>query len=175
MPRYIRAFAPGGTFFFTVALLERRRRLLTERIDDLRMAFSEAKQRRPFIIEAIVILPDHLHCVWTLPPGDSDLSRRWHDIKSRFAAQMPQGERRSLRRQKNGERGIWQRRFWEHCIRDERDLERHIDYIHFNPVKHSHVRRVIDWPYSSFHRYVRAGILPWNWAAGDEIKMMNIE
>ena len=175
MPNYIRAFAPGGAFFFTVALLKRKQRLLTEHIDDLRSVFSEAKRRRPFTIEAIVILPDHLHCIWTLPPGDGDFSKRWHDIKSRFAAKIPQDERRSIRRQKKGERGIWQRRFWEHLIRDERDLERHIDYIHFNPVKHGYVTRVINWPYSSFHRYVRSGILPENWAAGDEIRTMNLE
>ena len=107
MPNYIRAFAPGGTFFFTVALLERRQRLLTEHIDELRSVFSAAKQRRPFTIQAIVILPDHLHCIWTLPVGDSDFSTRWHDIKSRFAAKIPKGERCSIRRRnKGGERHL---------------------------------------------------------------------
>jgi putative transposase len=128
MPQYIRAFVPGGTFFFTVTLLERRRKLLTENIDSLREVFKAARRRRPFTIEAIVILPDHLHCIWTLPSGDADFSTRWHDIKARFAAQISGGERLSGRRVKKGERGIWQRRFLEHVIRDEGDYERHINY-----------------------------------------------
>ena len=94
MPQYLRAFVPGGTFFFTVTLLERRRKLLTEHIDDLRAVFKAARQRRPFTVEAMVILPDHLHCIWTLPSEDADFSTRWHDIKARFAAQIPGGERR---------------------------------------------------------------------------------
>jgi putative transposase len=92
MPQYIRAFVPGGTFFFTVTLLERRRQLLTENIDTLREVFQAARRRRPFTIDAIVILPDHLHCIWTLPSGDADFSTRWHDIKARFAARIPRGE-----------------------------------------------------------------------------------
>jgi len=175
MPNYIRALVPGGTFFFTVALLERRRRLLTENIDDLRAVFSGARRRRPFRIDAIVVLPDHLHCIWTLPPGDSDFSARWHDIKARFAARVPKGERLSARREKKGERGIWQRRFWEHVIRDETDFERHADYIHYNPVKHGHVGSVAEWPYSSFRRYVAHGIFPSSWAASDDVKDLNME
>jgi putative transposase len=165
MPNYVRAFVPGGTFFFTVALLERRQRLLTDHIDVLRTAVRNARRRRPFTIDAMVVLPEHLHCVWTLPPDDADFSARWHDIKSRFAAAIPAGEPLSARRLRKGERGIWQRRFWEHCIRDERDLSNHIDYIHFNPVKHGHVTRVADWRYSSFHRYVRDGVYPLDWAS----------
>jgi putative transposase len=106
MLQYIRAFVPGGTFFFTVTLLERRRNLLTENIDILREVFKNARQRRPFTVEAIVIFPDHLHCLWTLPAGETDFSTCWHDIKARFAAQIPEGERLSTRRQKKGERGI---------------------------------------------------------------------
>jgi putative transposase len=175
MPQYIRAIVPGGTFFFTVTLLERRRNLLTEHIDNLRAAFRAARQRRPFTIEAIVILPDHLHCVWTLPAGDADFSTRWHDIKARFADQIPPGERLSERRRQKGERGIWQRRFWEHVIRDERDYERHVDYIHYNPVKHGHVMRVADWPYSSFHQYVERGIYTFEWTADDDVRCMEME
>ncbi len=130
MPRYIRAFVPGGTFFFTVALLDRRRQFLTEKIDTLREVFQAARQRRPFTIEAIVILPDHLHCIWTLPAGEADFSSRWRDIKARFAAQIAKGERLSPRRLQKGERGIWQRRFWEHVISDEDDYARHVDYIY---------------------------------------------
>jgi len=144
MPNYIRAFVPGGTFFFTVALLERRRRLLTENIDDLRDVFADARRRRPFSLDAIVVLPDHLHCIWTLPPDGADFSSRWHDIKACFAARIDRGERLSARRIEKGERGIWQRRFWEHVIRDERDFERHVDYIHYNPVKHGYVARAAD-------------------------------
>jgi len=175
MPQYIRAFVPGGTFFFTVTLLERRRKLLTENIDNLREVFKAARRRRPFTIEAIVILPDHLHCIWTLPSGDADFSTRWQDIKARFAAQLSRGERLSARRLKKGERGIWQRRFWEHVIRDEADYERHADYIHYNPVKHGHVTRVADWPYSSFHRYVESGIYNLEWAGDDNVRSLEME
>ena len=167
-------FVLGGTFFFTVALLERQRKLLTEHIDDLRAVFGAAK-RRPFTIEAIVVLPDHLHCIWTLPSGDADFSTRWHDIKARFAAKIPGGERVSAWRRQKGERGIWQRRFWEHVIRDERDFERHVEYIHYNPVKHGHVTKVADWPYSSFHTYVRRGIYNLDWAADDEVRRLEME
>jgi putative transposase len=175
MPNYIRALVPGGTFFFTVALLERRRGLLTERIDDLRSVFADARRRRPFTIDAIVVLPDHLHCIWTLPPGDGDFSGRWHHIKARFSAGIPRSERLSARRVKKGERGIWQRRFWEHVIRDEIDLERHFHYIHYNPVKHGHVARVADWPYSSFHRCVKEGIYPRDWAASMDVRQLEME
>jgi putative transposase len=175
MPQYIRAFVPGGTFFFTVTLLERRRKLLTENIDDLREVFKAARRRRPFSIDAIVILPDHLHCIWTLPSGDADFSARWQDIKARFAALISRGERLSARRVQKGERGIWQRRFWEHVIRDEGDYERHVDYIHYNPVKHGHVRRVADWPYSSFHQYVERGIYNREWAAHDTVRSLEME
>ena len=175
MPRYIRAFVPGGTFFFTVALLERRRRLLTEHIGALRSVFTEVRQSRPFNIEAIVVLPDHLHCLWRLPEGDGDFSSRWQAIKARFARSIPAGERLSERRIEKGERGIWQRRFWEHFIRDEQDFERHLDYIHYNPVKHGHVRTVGEWPYSSFHHYVRQGIYPSDWAVTDPVRSLELE
>ncbi len=109
MPRYIRASIPGGTFFFTLALLERHRTLLTEHIDALRSAITEERSKRPFTIDAIVVLPDHLHCIWTLPEGDSDFSTRWHGIKWRFSRAIPPGERLSPRRIRKGERGVWQR------------------------------------------------------------------
>jgi putative transposase len=175
MPQYIRAFVPGGTFFFTVCLLDRRRKLLTENIDHLRGVLKAARRRRPFDIDAIVILPDHLHCIWTLRPGDADFSTRWHDIKARFSAGIPMGERISSRRLQKGERGIWQRRFWEHVIRDEADYERHVDYIHYNPVKHGQVMRVSDWPYSSFHRFMENGIYDLDWAADKNIRSLAME
>jgi putative transposase len=164
MPQYVRAWIPGGTFFFTVALLERRRDLLVRHIDLLRECMRRVRKTRPFRIEAIVVLPDHLHCIWTLPPGDSDFSTRWRLIKTAFAKDIPHDERLSARRRKTGERGIWQRRFWEHAIRDDSDFAKHMDYIHFNPVKHGHAKSVVDWPYSSFHRYVREGVYPADWA-----------
>ncbi|WP_133513368.1 REP-associated tyrosine transposase [Candidatus Thiosymbion oneisti] len=175
MPNYIRAFVPGGTFFFTLNLLERRRRLLTNHSDDLRIVFADARRRRPFTIDAIFVLPDHLHSVWTLPVGDGDFSTRWHDIKAWFSARIPKHERLSSCRARKGERGIWQRRFWEHRIRDEDDLRRHIDYVHYNPIKHGHVSRLVDWPYSSFHRYVKAELYPPHWAADDVVKELALE
>lgn len=107
MPRYVRAFCPGGTFFFTLALLERRHRLLTEHINTLREVMRDVQSRRPYRIDAIVVLPDHLHCLWTLPPDDADFSSRWWAIKSGFSRRMEQGERLSETRQRKGERGIW--------------------------------------------------------------------
>jgi putative transposase len=126
------------------------------------MAFRIARHERPFTIDAIVILPEHLHAIWTLPSGDSDFSGRWRRIKAYFthrlvAAGVP------VERHRNGEYALWQRRFWEHTIRNEIDFERHVDYVHFNPVKHKLVRCAHDWPYSSFHVYVRRGLLPADW------------
>jgi putative transposase len=164
MTSYRRNFNPGGCFFFTVNLADRRLRLLTERVDDLRAAVRETRLRHPFTIDAIAVLPDHLHAVWTLPEGDADFATRWRLIKSAFSRSVAPTERISASRAMKGERGIWQRRYWEHTIRDENDFVRHVDYIHFNPVKHGLVSRVRDWPHSSFHRMVRLGIYPDDWA-----------
>jgi putative transposase len=164
MTSYRRNFVPGATYFFTVNLADRRSRLLTEKIDMLRAAFRYARDRHPFTVDAIVILPDHLHAMWTLPEGDADFPLRWRLIKSSFSRALPQGEETTTSRFRRGERGIWQRRYWEHTLRDENDFERHADYIHFNPVKHGHVTCVSDWPFSSFHRMVRLGIYPQDWA-----------
>lgn len=165
MPHYVRAKIPGAAYFFTVAILERHRHLLTDNVAALREAFRSVRAKRPFQIDAVVILPDHLHCIWTLPRGDADFSTRWRLLKSHFSRGITHAERLSPRRLQKGERGIWQRRFWEHVIRDEQDFARHADYIHYNPVRHGWVERVIDWPHSSFHRYVRLGIYPPDWAA----------
>ena len=129
----------------------------------LRAAVAATRQRYPFTIDAFVVLPDHLHAVWTLPPGDCDFSTRWRLIKSRFAKALPKQERLSAVRAARGERGIWQRRFWEHLIRDETDYARHVEYCYINPLKHGLVTRVRDWPYSSFHRDVRAAVFPLDW------------
>jgi putative transposase len=148
MTDYRRNFIAGGSFFFTVNLADRRLHLLTQHIEALRSAFRETRRRHPFIIDAMVVLPDHLHAVWTLPEGDSDFATRWRLIKSGFSRRIPIGERISGSRAAKAERGIWQRRYWKHTIRDESDFARHLDYIHINPLKHGLATRVRDWPYS---------------------------
>jgi putative transposase len=163
MTNYRRSFVPGGSYFFTVNLCDRRSRLLIERIGALRSAFRDVRTCHPFSIDAIVVLPDHLHAIWTLPDGDADFALRWRLIKSTFSRSLPQGEQVSASRRGKGERGIWQRRYWEHVLRDDADYAAYMDYIHFNPVKHGHVSRVRDWPYSSFHRMVRLGVYPHDW------------
>jgi putative transposase len=142
MTDYRRNRVPGGTFFFTVNLYDRRSRLLVQHIEVLRDAVRQAQRRAPFHIDAWVVLPDHMHCLWTLPEGDIDFSGRWNAIKIKFSRKMPAGEYRSASRALRRERGIWQRRFWEHTIRDERDYAAHLDYVHFNPVKHGLVECV---------------------------------
>lgn len=164
MSNYRRARVPGGTYFFTVTLLERRRCLLTERIGALGDAFRIARAARPFSMPAWVVLPDHLHCIWELPEGDDDFATRWRHVKTAFSRAIPAGEPRSARRIAKAERAIWQRRYWEHLVRDDADLRAHVDYIHINPVKHGHVQRVVDWPYSSFHKHVERGWLAEDWA-----------
>ena len=164
MTAYRRNAVPGGTYFFTVNLADRRSALLTEDIEQLRSAFRYTWRRHPFVIDAVVILPDHLHAIWTLPDGDDDFATRWRLLKSSFSRALPAGEPVSPSRSRKRERGIWQRRYWEHTIRDDDDFNRHIDYIHFNPVKHGYVRQAGDWPYSSFCRFVRLGLYPADWA-----------
>ncbi|MDA9475618.1 transposase [Bradyrhizobium sp. CCBAU 65884] len=163
MSDYRRAFVPGGCWFFTVNLLDRRKALLTDQIESLRDTVAATRQSHPFAIDAFVVLPDHLRAIWKLPSGDADFSVRWRLINSRFAKALPVTERLSAVRFSRNERGIWQRRFWEHLIRDEADYARHVEYCYYNPVKHGHVSRVCDWPYSSFHRDVRAELLPEDW------------
>ena len=163
MPRYLRPRIEGGIFFFTVVLADRSSDLLVRHIDRLRRIYRSVQQRRRFDTIAICVLPEHLHAVWQLPPGDADFALRWSLIKAGFsrglAADAPLTPSKVARR----ERGLWQRRYWEHAIRDESDLARHVDYIHFNPVKHGLVSRVCDWPHSSFHHYVARGELPSDW------------
>ena len=163
MTGYRRDLTAGGTWFFTVNLVEHQSTRLVDDINSLRAAFRAVRAEHAFKIDAMVVLPDHLHAVWTLPAGDADYALRWRLIKTRFSRAQPSLERRSASRTAKHERGIWQRRYWEHRIRDERDMSAHVDYIHINPVKHGHVRRVRDWPWSSFHRYVRAGELARDW------------
>jgi putative transposase len=163
MVRYRRNFIPSGTYFFTVTLADRRSTALVDHIVTLRSAFRTARHAQPFAIEAIVVLPDHLHAILTLPANDADFPGRWRRIKGHFSSALIKTGLR-LKRRSNGDLALWQRRFWEHTIRDDSDFARHVDYIHFNPVKHGLARQVRDWPYSSFHRYVREGLLPNDWA-----------
>ncbi|MBE9136315.1 transposase [Nodosilinea sp. LEGE 07088] len=160
---YRRYYQNGGSYFFTV-VTENRRPLLTQHIDRLRNAFRHSMERYPFVIEGIVVLPDHLHTLWRLPDGDDDFSLRWMVIKRKFSAGLKPGIVNASKRAKR-EKGIWQRRFWEHCIRDERDWRCHLDYIHYNPVKHGYCHKPADWPYSSFHRSVRQGLYTADWSS----------
>lgn len=169
MPDYRRNYVLGGSFFFTVNLLERYpNELLTKHMALLREAVRLVRADYPLQIDAWVVLPDHMHCVWSLPPGDADYTLRWRLIKAAFSKRLPKTERRSRVRVARGERGIWQRRFWEHTLRDERDYAAHVDYVHFNPVKHGYVRAVADWPHSTFHRYVAQGTYPADWGGGGD-------
>lgn len=168
MPEYRRARIEGGTYFFTVVTYNRLPILTTvEARKLLRSAWVDVRERFPFTIDAVCLLPDHLHCIWVLPEGDANFSVRWKEIKRLFTRgyldQVGTGEIRSASRLRRGEAAIWQRRFWEHTIRDEEDLNRHRDYIHYNPVKHGLVQRVAAWQWSSFHHYVRMGYYARDW------------
>jgi putative transposase len=166
--KYRRVRVPGGTYFFTVVTHDRRPFLCeTENIDLLRNAFRHVMAAHPFTIDAIAILPDHIHSIWTLPSADSNFSTRWRLVKSYFTRHCQQqyhGEISASRFDKQ-EQAVWQRRFWEHQIKDERDFTHHFDYIHYNPVKHGLVAAPKDWQSSSFHHHVRAGIYNLNWGS----------
>ena len=168
MSRYRRAMAAGSSYFFTVVAYRRQSILCDEAIRNaLRASIGTVRVARPFVIDAWVLLPDHLHCVRTLPEGDADFSSRWMKIKR--AVSMACGEEfhredwMTASKSKRRESTIWQRRFWEHQIRDENDFARHADYIHYNPVKHGYMQHAADWPYSTFHRYVRDGLYVRDW------------
>ncbi len=166
MVQYRRNRVSGGTYFFTATLRDRHAMTLVEYIDVLRTAMARTLRERPFAIDAMVVLPEHLHAVWTLPPGDVDYAGRWRLMKSCFTRALAKTGV-GLSRNAKGEYDLWQRRYWEHTIRDDADLARHVDYIHFNPVKHGLVKRVVDWPHSSFHRFVRQGMCTPDWAGSD--------
>ena len=168
MVNYRRNFIKGGCYFFTVNLKNRQSTLLIDAVNQLRSSFSYVHSKKPFEIIAIVILPEHLHCIWQLPENDKDYPARWKSIKSHFTRQLKKTGIQ-ISKNKHNEHNIWQRRYWEHTIRNENDLTRHIDYIHYNPVKHGWVKSVSDWKYSSFHNYVKKGSLPLNWGNNLEI------
>jgi putative transposase len=163
--RYRRNWLAGGTFFFTVALVNRRSELLTGSIDVLRAAMRTVRVERPFEIDAMVVLPEHVHAVWTLPAGDADYAHRWRRIKSVFTRGVLRQGAAFRRRDESGV-ALWQRRYWEHTIRDDADFARHVDYIHYNPVRHGYVVHALDWPFSSLHRFVRDGVLADGWGEG---------
>jgi putative transposase len=169
MREYIRMHAPGGMFFLTLVTFRRRPILAgAERVAWLRAAFRAAMAVRPFLLWGAVVLPDHVHLVIELPEDDADFSARIALVKRGFSRALPPAEIRepgaSPSRRRRRERSVWQRRFWEHTIRDERDLGTHMDYIHYNPVKHGYVKCPHDWPWSSFARWVRVGRYTPDWA-----------
>ena len=168
MVNYRRNIITGGMFFFTVTLQNRRSSLLVTHISFLKNAVQKVKNRHPFQLNAYVILPDHFHMIWTLPNGDSDYSTRMQQIKANFSKQIARSGR-TVHKTRHNEYRLWQRRFWEHTIKDNDDLEQHINYIHYNPIKHRCVEHLKDWPYSSFHHFVQNGRLPENWC--DTIKL----
>ena len=171
MPDYRRNRIAGGCYFFTINLLERYQNpLLVQQIELLRDVVRRVRLRHPFHIDAWVVLPDHMHCIWTLPKGDDNYAKRIRLVKTLFSNEIPRTEWRSDVRQRKGERGIWQRRYWEHTIRDERDYATHMDYLHYNPVKHGYVDKVMNWPYSTFQHHVQQGHYPEHWGV-DNIKL----
>ena len=168
MSNYRRAPVAGATYFFTLTLADRRSDWLVSHIEALRAAYLRARDLHPFHTIAICVMPDHLHAIWQLPQDDADFALRWRMIKSGFSRQFVANPGRSASKVGRREKGIWQRRYWEHQIRDDADLQRHVDYIHYNPVKHGHVEQVRDWPYSSFHRYVVSDHYPADWGGAGQ-------
>jgi putative transposase len=167
---YKRTFVPGATYFFTLNLQNRKSSLLIKHVNALRFAFKKVQLSHPFYIDAIVIMPDHCHLLMTLPETDRHYPKRLSLIKATFSRQIVLDEVISKSRQRKRERGIWQRRYWEHLIRDERDYEHHVNYIHYNPVKHGYVKKPSEWCYSSIHRWIGQGILQENWACSDDFQ-----
>ena len=164
---YRRTHIKGGRFFFTVVSYRREKIFTTaENIDVLRQGIRQVMQRHPFTIDAFVVLPEHLHCIWTMPQDDHDFSKRWRLIKSYFSRHCTHGHKeQNETRIRKKEQTIWQRRFWEHFIRDEKDFISHVEYIHYNPVRHGFVQAPKDWKYSSFHRYTDNGVYDREWGS----------
>lgn len=170
MPNYRRNFTKGGIYFFTIVLQDRSKDWLVRYIKLLREAFKETQKRYPFETIAICILPEHIHWIMKLPENDADYAIRIRLLKTLFSRKLPRFCRNPNKSQyQRGDLGIWQRRFWEHLIRDERDLVKHCDYIYYNPVKHGYVQSVKDWPFSSFHHDVKKGIYPENWGGNPDL------
>jgi len=178
MSWYRRRRQAGGLYCFTVVTYDRRRFLTgPDARDYLKAAIQRTRADHPFESVAVVLLPDHLHCIWQLPPHNSGFSMRWRLIKTRFTRRWLQGKPRTTApnqsRRKHGERTVWQRRFWEHLIRDEADFKRHLDYIHYNPVKHGYVNRAGEWAYSTFAKFVALGEYEGDWGQGEPESLRN--
>lgn len=167
MVRYPRLRIQGATYFFTVTLRDRSSDILVAHIGALRQAFRDVRRQHLYHIDAMVVLPDHIHALWTLPDGDADYSSRWRAIKARFSRALVR-DGVSLVRNQRGEYDLWQRRFWEHLVRNETDFARHLDFIHYNPVKHGLVASPANWRFSSIHRYILLGIIPPDWGGADD-------
>mgnify|MGYP003415005535 FL=1 len=172
MSDYTRAHIAGGTYFFTLVTFDRRP-ILTSPLARarLRKALRETRAQQPFQLDAICLLPDHLHCIWRIQEADTDYASRWREIKKAVSRQIAPGS------DALGERRVWQRRYWEHLIRDEDDWRRHVAYIHYNPVKHGLVARAADWPWSSFSRFVARGWHEPSWGDSEpaEIRGLSLE
>ena len=180
MPNYHRSFVEGGTYFFTLVTYNRLPILTHERsCNILHQEWIKVRERFPFETIAICLLPDHLHCIWRLPGGDANYPIRWKEIKRRFTIryvrEIKPGEAPNQSRQRKHEAAVWQRRYWEHTIDDQEDLEEHLDYIHYNPIKHGYVKQAGDWPFSSFSRYVTEGIYDPDWAGGDTGRIQRLD
>lgn len=180
MPEYRRLHIPGGIFFFTVVTYNRLPLFNNPQCRNiLHNAWNHTQHKYPFQTIAICLLPDHLHCIWQLPENDANYSIRWREIKRLFTKQylieIGPGQQRNTSRQKRKEAAIWQRRFWEHAIKDDEDLERHLDYIHYNPIKHGYVEKASDWMWSSFHKFVNQGIYNKHWVGGEEGRKRGLE
>ena len=172
MSEYRRLYQPGGSYFFTVVTHQRIKILsLPEHISRLKSSFAKVMEKHPYTMEAFVILPDHIHCLWRMPPSDSNYSIRWRLIKGYFSNGFNDPVN------KRGEKEIWQRRFWEHLLRDDEDWRRHMDYIHYNPVKHGYVENPGDWPHSSFRQAVKDGLYAPDWGTEEpgSISRMDLE
>jgi putative transposase len=180
MSNYRRWYVAGGTYFFTLVSY-RRHHLFSDEVarNLLGDAIREIAAVLPFTTVATVLLPDHMHCVWTLPPGHANYSIRWKDIKSLFTTRWFEsgGRERPVTSAQaaRGNRGIWQKRFWEHVVDTDEELERVCDYIHYNPVKHGYVKRPADWPWSSFHRFVREGQYSMDWGRSEPLSVRGME
>lgn len=163
MSHYIHPRIDAACIFFTLALAQRGSDLLLREVERLRQAVADTKRALPFEINAWVVLPDHLHAIWPLPAGDSDYPLRWRLIKSRFSHGL-MAQPRSPSKAQRAEKGIWQRRYWDHHIRNAADYATHVRYCWGNPVKHGLVSRASDWPFSSLHRDMRFGLVEPEWA-----------
>lgn len=164
MPEYRRAYIPGACYFFTLVTAGRRPIFDAARVRVLRQVVREVRCKMPFEIDAWVVLPDHLHAIWRLPDGDADFSKRWGMIKARFSKLSGLSAKSGL----GNDARVWQPRFWEHCIRDDEDWRSHMDYVHFNPVRHGHVSHARDWPFSTFHRLVEHGFYEPDWGVSQD-------